>query len=72
MSEAVRRDIVDQVRASAALEGLAPSPEHDALIDLWVKGEMTLDEIIEQTLDRYRNAKSSAVEYQRVDKQPES
>ena len=33
MSEAVRREIVDQARHSAALEGLTPSPEQEKLMD---------------------------------------
>ncbi len=62
MSEATRREIVEQVRASAALEGLSPTPEHDALMDLWVQNKITIHEAIEITLERYRKGESSAVE----------
>ena len=53
MSEAVRRDIVNQARHSAALEGQIPSPEQIADMELWIKGELTIDEMIENALERY-------------------
>ena len=61
VSEAVRRDIVDQARHSAALEGLTPSPEQEELMELWVQDKITIDEAIQLTLARYRKGESSAV-----------
>lgn len=62
MSEAVRREIVAQARHSAALEGQYPSPEQEELMELWVQDKISIDELIEMTLARYRKGESSAVE----------
>lgn len=62
MSETTRRAIVDQIRHSAALEGQFPSPEQEELMELWIQGKMSIDELIEMTLARYRNGESSAGE----------
>lgn len=53
VSEANRRYIVEQVRASNALEGLSPSPEQEANMELWIKDEITIDEMIKQAKQRY-------------------
>ena len=60
MSEATRRHIVEQVRASNALEGSYPSPEQEADMELWIKGKITIDDMIANAKQRY--GKSSAVE----------
>ena len=60
VSEANRRYIVEQARASNALEGLYPSPEQEAGMELWIQGKITIEELIEQAKERY--TQSSAVE----------
>jgi hypothetical protein len=61
VSEATRREIVEQVKHNSALEGLYASPEQEELMELWIKGEITIDEAIQLTLARYRNGESSTV-----------
>lgn len=60
MSETTRREIVAQVRASQAVDGFYPSKEQEAAMELWIKGEITIDDMIEQAKQRY--TQSSAVE----------
>ncbi len=60
VSEANRRYIVEQARANNALEGLYPSPEQEAGMELWIQGKITIEELIEQA--KQRHDKSSAVE----------
>lgn len=60
VSEANRRYIVEQARANNALEGLHPSPEQEAGMELWIQGKITIEELIEQA--KQRHDKSSAVE----------
>lgn len=62
VSEANRREIVEQVKHSSALEGLYASPEQEELMELWIQDKITIDEAIQLTLDRYRKDESSAVE----------
>lgn len=58
MSEATRREIVEQVKHSSALEGLYASPEQEELMELWIKDKITIDEAIQLTLERYRKNNS--------------
>ena len=53
MSEATRRAIVEQVRASQAIDGFYPSPEQEAGMELWIQGKITIDQLIEQAKERY-------------------
>jgi len=65
VSEANRRYIVEQARASNALEGLYPSPEQEAGMELWIQGKITIEELIEQAKQRHTQSstgESSAVE----------
>lgn len=57
LSEAVRREIVEQVRASFALEGMNPSPEQEAAMEQWIRGEKTIDELIEDAKARWAKAR---------------
>ena len=58
-----RRQIHEASRHSLALEGLDSflSPEADALSEAWIRGEITLEVAIEQTLQNIR-AKPANVE----------
>ena len=53
VSEATRREIVEQILHSNAMEGLYPSKEMEESLERWIKGETTIDEMIEQTKQRY-------------------
>ena len=59
MSESNRRYIVEQVLHSNAMEGLSPSKEMQDSLERWIKGEITIEWLIEHT--KQRHAKSSAV-----------
>ena len=59
MSEANRRYIVEQVLHSNAMEGLSPSKEMQDSLERWIKGEITIEWLIDETKRRH---KSSAVE----------
>lgn len=52
--EEKRRKIVEQVRANNALEGMYPSKEMEESMEKWVKGEITLDWLLEETKKRYQ------------------
>jgi hypothetical protein len=60
VDEAARRYIVEQARANNALEGLYPSPEQEAGMELWIQDKITIEELIEQA--KQRHTQSSAVE----------
>lgn len=60
VSEANRREIVEQILHSNAMEGLYPSKEMMESFERWIKKETTIDEMIDDAKQRY--AKSSAVE----------
>ena len=60
MSEANRREIVEQILHNNAMEGLYPSKEMMESLERWIKKETTIDEMIDDAKQRY--AKSSAVE----------
>ena len=53
VSEATRREIVEQILHSNAMEGLYPSKEMEESLERWIKGETTIDEMIEQTKQRH-------------------
>ena len=56
VSEATRRHIVEQVRASQAIDGFYPSPEQEAGMELWIQGKITIDQLIEQAKERYNGS----------------
>lgn len=62
LSELARREIVEQAMHSNRMEGLESTPELKADMELWIKGKITIDELIEKTLARYRKGEISAVE----------
>ena len=53
-----RKNIAEQAMHSNRLEGLESSVEHKENIERWVNGEVTIDELIEQTLARYRKGEN--------------
>ena len=53
VSEATRREIVEQILHSNAMEGLYPSKEMEESFERWIKGKTTIDEMIEETKQRY-------------------
>lgn len=59
MSEANRREIVEQAKHNGVLSGLYVSPEQEQALELWIRGQITLDYMIEQTKERH--TQSSAV-----------
>ena len=52
-----RREIHEQSRHSLRLEGLEGflTPEDDAEAEAWIRGEITLEKAIENTLQKIRN-----------------
>ena len=56
-----RRETLDNSRHSLRLEGLDESltPETEAEAEAWVRGEITLEKAIENTLQRIRSRSSS-------------
>lgn len=56
MSEATRRAIVEQVKASQAVDGFYPSKEQEIEMELWIKGEITVEELIKRAKERYTNS----------------
>lgn len=52
--QAKRRWNVEQVFHSTRLEGLEPSQESRDLAEKWIRGDITLDEWLEQTKARYQ------------------
>lgn len=52
--EALRRRYVEQALHSSRMEGQEPSPEFEADAELWVVGEITLDELLESTMCRIK------------------
>ena len=60
VSEATRREIVEQAKHNGILSGLHISPEQEIALELWIRGQITLDYMIEEAKNRY--GESSAVE----------
>ena len=56
-----RREALEKSRHSLYLEGLSESvtPETDAEAEAWIRGEITLEKAIENTLQRIRNGSGS-------------
>lgn len=48
-----RENIIQQVVANARLSGLTPPPSFFEDADLWVREEITVDEMIERAKKRY-------------------
>lgn len=46
--QALRRGVVDQARASSALEGQRSTAEARADQEAWVRGEIDIDELLER------------------------
>ncbi len=55
VDEAARREIAEQAKHNGVLEGLHVSPEQEIAIELWIRGQLDLDYMIEQTKQRYAN-----------------
>lgn len=53
MTEEERRYIAEQAMHSNRLEGLESTPEFKADQELWVKGEISLEQLQKRTFDRY-------------------
>lgn len=53
MTEEERKIQVEEVIANERLEGLDVSPETKALMDKYIVGEMTADEVAKQVYERY-------------------
>lgn len=51
--EAKRRYIAEQAMHSNRLEGLESSPELKADMELWVTGQITMEELTNRTHERY-------------------
>ena len=52
--EQLRRNYVEQAIHSGRMEGQEPSPEFEADTELWVVGEITLDELLERVTSRIK------------------
>lgn len=55
VSEANRREIVEQILHSNAMEGLYPSKEMMESFERWIKKETTVEDMIEEAKQRYAN-----------------
>ena len=55
MSEATRRAIAEQAKHNGVLEGLHISPEQEIALELWIRGQIELDYMIEEAKQRYAN-----------------
>lgn len=53
MTEEERRYIAEQAMHSNRMEGLESSPEFKADMELWVTGEISMEELSNRTFDRY-------------------
>jgi hypothetical protein len=49
-----REKAVKQALANGALEGLAPTPQHLALLDRYIAGEMSIEEAIDYNKVRFQ------------------
>ena len=52
--EELRRNYVEQALHSSRMEGQESSPEFKADAELWVVGEITIDELLERTMCRIK------------------
>lgn len=52
--EKQRRNYVEQALHSSRMEGHEASPEFEADAELWVVGEITIDELLERTMCRIK------------------
>ncbi len=59
--EAWRRETLTDVFASWALDGKLPTPEDLAFARAYIAGELTLDEILEATLAKYRHVDTNTL-----------
>lgn len=56
--EDLRRNYLEQAAHSSRMEGQESSPEFKADAELWVVGEITLDELLERTMSRIKEENS--------------
>lgn len=54
MSTASRRDIIDQALHNTRLSGLEPSDELKADMEAWINEDISVEEMIQRALDRYK------------------
>lgn len=56
VSEANRRAIVEQILHSNRMEGLEISEEQAVLMEEWIHNNITIEDMIKQTKQRYANS----------------
>ena len=55
-----REKALKQALANGALEGLTPTPDHLALLDRYIAGEMSIEEAIDYTKARFQQLQQQA------------
>lgn len=54
LNEATRRALAEQIKHSSAMEGLEISDETAKLIEEWIVNNISIEDVIEHTKQRYQ------------------